>query len=341
MFKLKTFILFSIPLIATGCIRISTSPGVDGGGVYKSVDSGDTWEQKVQLLRLPEEINVLSDTNITAMVFDPQDSNTLYLGTQKNGAFVSFDAARTWERIRNLDQGAINAISVDPLAKHIVYIAVDNSIFKTVDANRNWELIYIDGMDGVEMSALIIDSLDSHRIYAGLSDGRIIKSEDNGMSWQFFYDTRDRVIQIAISPFDNQTLYIVSNNQGIFQSNDVGTTWKLINNGLQGATALAFDVNTENTLISLSSQGLFRSENGGESWKEYTLLIPGSRLKVYTVALDPQDSDILYYSTATTLYRSVDGGENWIIRSLPFNNKPKALLVDPLNSNILYIGVGE
>ncbi|HET7439464.1 MAG TPA: hypothetical protein VFJ56_08175, partial [Nitrospira sp.] len=60
------------------------------GGVWKSTDSGKTWQA----------INRgLVTLNIRALAMAPQDAQTLYAGTNGSGLYRSTDAGATWTTI--------------------------------------------------------------------------------------------------------------------------------------------------------------------------------------------------------------------------------------------------
>ena len=59
-------------------------------GVHQSVDGGQTWVPKN---------NGLPSLNIRALALSPQDSQTLYAGTNLHGLFRSRDAGATWEPV--------------------------------------------------------------------------------------------------------------------------------------------------------------------------------------------------------------------------------------------------
>lgn len=338
---ITTFILLT--LFITGCIKVDVKSF--DGGIFKSADAGKQWGQKAELLRLPGQENFLNNVDVTLLIFDPQDSGTLYLGTKRNGLFVSFDAAETWERVRRLPNGNINSIVVHPRAKHIVYVAIDNQIFNSRDANRTWQNVYLDAVPDVEISALAIDPDLPSRIYSGLSDGRVIKSEDSGTSWQPVYDLRGKIKQIMIDPGNARVLYITTEGQGVFRSDDQGVNWQSLDESLsqfpsgREVIKLIFDTTSPHTLISANNYGLLKTNDGGDTWSEYGLLVSGSQLKIYSVAINPHDSNIIYYLTTGMLYKSLDGGQNWTTKTLSSKRIPSVLLIDPVNPNILYLGV--
>lgn len=335
--KFILLVLFVL-LTAGGCITIEK--GLLDGGVYKSVDGAGQWKQKTVLLSLPQESNPLDNVNTALLVFDPQDTGTIYLGTEKNGLFVSFDATESWERVRRLPAGKVNAAVVDPKAKHVVYVAVENRIFKTKDANRTWENVYLEAMPEVEIISLAINYLFPNVVYAGLSDGRLIKSENGGDSWTNMRNFEGEVKQILINPYKVQTMYLLAKGKGIYRSENQGLTWISLEENYQrrNVEQLVFNLNFSDTVIIICDNGILYSENGGVSWSEYKLVSSNRELKFYSLAIDPRNPDVLYYATEKTIYKSVDGGENWITRPNPSKRGPIKMLIDPVNPNVIYLG---
>ncbi len=341
MKKIKSIliVLLFILITASGCVKIEKGP-LDGG-VYKSIDGMRYWGQKMVFLSLPQENNVLDNIEVTDLVFDPQDTGTIYLSTKNNGLFVSFDAAESWEKVRRLPQGKINAVAVDPKAKHIVYVAVDSRLFRTGDANRTWENIYLEAMPDVEITSLAINHLFPSFVYAGLSDGRLIKSENGGASWTSLYNFEGEIEQILINPYNVQIMYLLAKDRGIYRSEDQGIKWMPLKENYQSGNAeqIIFNQNFSDALIMVKENGLFHTENGGRNWEEYKLVSSNRGLKICSLAIDPQNPDVVYYATQKTIYKSVDGGENWTTKPLPSKRLPAKMLVDPINSNVSYLGL--
>lgn len=334
------FVLFS----TSACIKVSIKDSFDGG-IFKTIDGGNNWIQRNKLLKLDEQENFLSNLDISVLIFDPQDNKTLYLGTKKNGAFVSFNSGKSWQEITNFDDTkAINSIVVDPQFKHIVYLSSGNKIFRTNDANRTWHRVYLEAMSGVEINSMAIDASLPYNIYAGLSDGRLIKSENNGVSWKNIYNFQSRIKQILIDGDDTKKMYIVTLKHGLFLSSDSGTTWQSLSKGLKEFNGsndiykLIFSPSEENTIISANKYGLLKSSDNGMTWSSYKLLLSGKKMKVYSVGVDAVNSDIIYYLTKTALHLSVDNGINWTVKPLPSKRIPSKLLVDSVDSSILYLG---
>ncbi|MBU4369430.1 hypothetical protein KKG58_01560 [Patescibacteria group bacterium] len=342
----KITILFSLSLVfllASGCIRVENVS--TGGGIYKSVDGGNNWQQKISLLSLPQEQKYLDNIETNVFVFDPQDFQTIYLGTKKNGLFVSFDGAESWQEVKRLPKGKISSLAVDPKAKHIVYAGIENRIFKTKDANRTWESVYLDTFSDVEISALAINHLFPNIVTAGFSDGRLIRSEDGGLSWTPLNNFKKRIGQVLINPYNPQIIYVTLLNQEIFRSENHGIDWKSLKeryhsfSGAEKIHQLVFNPNFPDALISISEAGLLHTEDGGQNWTEYKLITSGDKVEIYSFAVHPQNTDIIYYATNKTLYKSIDNGENWITKPIPSKNFPNKILIDPVNPDTLYLGM--
>ncbi|MDD3101552.1 MAG: hypothetical protein PHE59_00160 [Patescibacteria group bacterium] len=352
--KRKNF-LFLIVLIfilgmTSGCLNINFATPKANSGIFKSVNRAESWQQKVGLLVLstakkdPKVMTDLDAVDVSAMVLDPQDSNTLYLGTKGSGLFVSYDNAETWQKYSKLPSGKINAIAVHPKLKNVVYTAIGNRIFKSLDCCRTWENVYLEAAGGVQINALAVDPETNTRIYAGLSDGRLIRSEDDGLSWQTFVDLKGGIKQILINPNNPQIIYATTSGQGIMRTEDKGIKWVSLDESLKDfkngrdVNKIIFDPRRADGIITASNYGLLRSEDGGKTWVDYKLLPKQGQASILSFAINPQNPNNIYYITANTLQKSADDGKTWVTKSLPSGQIPVELLVDPNNPNILYLG---
>jgi photosystem II stability/assembly factor-like uncharacterized protein len=84
--------------------------------------------------------------------------------------------------------------------------------------------------------------------------------------------------------------------------------------------------------------GLFRLAVGGNEWCSLSNGLPG-RAEVRTIAIHPDNPQIVYVGTQSGPYRSQDGGEHW--QGLNFPDKDLvvwSLVFHPKNPRIMYLG---
>ena len=97
---------------------------------------------------------------------------------------------------------------------------------------------------------------------------------------------------------------------GIFKSEDLGESWRAVNNGLLDYDILQVEVSPENPLLVFSvNGGLWISKDGGATWfiTEYGKTCGSSR----SVALGDNSGRILIWSNCGRSAVSYDGGRNW------------------------------
>ena len=85
-------------------------------------------------------------------------------------------------------------------------------------------------------------------------------------------------------------------------------------------------------------QSVWRSEDGGESWKKTTKGM-FSESDIRAIAVDPNDTSILFAGTEAGLYRSKNGGDEWERLESALNDRQIwSMAIDPRNSNTIYVG---
>ncbi len=351
MFKTKFKILISLIILSvltTGCISLTTNKkkqAVIDGGVFKTVNKGETWQHTVLIPTISGRPGSIANFNVNSMRMDPSDNKAIYFGSYGNGLFYTYDGAKSWQPAISLGAGVIKDIAIDPNSKCIIYAAIKNAVYKSTDCNRSWSRVYFDHDLKVTINAIAIDYYSSEYVYIGSSRGEIIKSYDRGISWQTLHRFTDNVERIIIDPHDSRNMFVATSKKGVYRSNNNGISWVDLGDNLaefKGSANFRDLVIAEfepGLLFLATNYGLIRSEDSGDNWTEIKLIPPQQKATINAIAVNPQNASEIYYITNTTFYRSIDGGENWSTIKLPTSRTGWKLLIDPEETNVIYMGV--
>jgi len=127
--------------------------------------------------------------------------------------------------------------------------------------------------------------------------------------------------------------------KGVYRSNAGTDQWTPSGNGIADPNIDSLHVLREGgkTLVfaGTSSSGVFRSNDGGDSW---TAIGP-EETQVLSIAVDPEDTEVIYIGTNSTVMKTENGGEDWeaINEGLP-GASFAVLEMDPSDSRVLYAG---
>jgi photosystem II stability/assembly factor-like uncharacterized protein len=101
-------------------------------------------------------------------------------------------------------------------------------------------------------------------------------------------------------------------NTGLIRSTDGGQTWERVSNVLEPPVdfhAMAVSKSDPNIIIGFDSagRGLFRTVDSGKTWEmmEYPDY-------VLSLAISPQDSQMVFAGTRNGIFQSTDAGHSWI-----------------------------
>jgi photosystem II stability/assembly factor-like uncharacterized protein len=141
--------------------------GVTARGLYRSTDGGKSWQQLTRGL----------DVGVTAVVLDPRDPATVYVGTDAHGVFKSTDRGATWRPGgRGLepagDPSNVTALAVDPAQPSTVYAATyGQGVFRSTDGGTSWHPVN-DGLADHRVTMLALDAT-GRMLYAGTAGGGV------------------------------------------------------------------------------------------------------------------------------------------------------------------------
>ena len=344
-------ILIAGALTFTGAQCISfgggSTPAGSQGGVFKSVNKGEQWQQKA-VVPTASGVGNFGGANITTLAVDPQDHLAVYVGTRENGMLYSFDGGESWRKVEDKDAatGFVAAIAIDPRDKCTIFAAAGSRILKSTDCNRTFEPIYNEGAPNTYISALTAHPTSSLILFAGTSKGAIMKSVDGGNTWSIQANLRGRIVDLIVDAPASTTVYASIEGRGVWKSVDEGRSFKDMSEGMKqikeakDVRRLVLDRATPGALVLASKNKISRSTDGAISWSALPILSPET-VEIFSLAVNPKSSKELYYGTATTFYRSSDGGANWSADKLPSNRQSSSLLVDPESPLVIYLGVLE
>jgi photosystem II stability/assembly factor-like uncharacterized protein len=207
----------------------------------------------------------------TSILFDPNDENTLFIGTFPAGIYKSIDKGKTWiESNVGWTNDGVFSMVYHPTDKDTIYSGTYNGVNRSLDDGEHWELID-DGWPSEQwVFSIDFDKSNPNTMYACSKNGQnlgngvdefhgtVMKSTNGGESWfeitnglnkdQEFY-------KIIVDKFDNKTLYLATQNEGIWLSLDSGNSWQRWDDGL-GNNVAGTNGNNVTNVLNLSEDGM-------------------------------------------------------------------------------------
>lgn len=338
-----TLISLSFLLIGAGCSISFSSSRVKNGGVFVSTTFGEEWEQKVFVSQEKKHTITISNADITSIVVSPLNADEVTVTTLESGVYRSLNNGDQWTKLP-LNDGHYPTFVYDPGNASVQYTAHGPTILKTSDNGATWESVYTESL-GQAITALAVDRYDTSRLYAGTGSGIILKSVNFGIDWSVIFNAENHVRSIVIRSDNTRTLYLLTSANGIFRSTNAGDDWTNLRPkfsafpGSNQSSQLLISPHTNSTLYLASKYGLLKSINSGDTWEIIPTLIQPNTLQVWTVGLDSENPNILYYTVNNLLHKSEDGGRTWkTIEKVPTNRLIARLTPHPQRPGVLYLG---
>jgi photosystem II stability/assembly factor-like uncharacterized protein len=259
---------------AVAC-RQDAGDSSDGSGLYVSTDWGTTWIATT---------NGLTDTNVTALAFHPDDPELMLAGTRDGNVFISDDGGSSWSFAKKVSDH-IERLVFNPFGEHEAWAVIAGpypysmnrtAIFKSTNTEfTEWESVTINPQYNIW--SLTFDPTQNGTIYAGSGAGYV--STDGGENWQQLGSGlpigtwQDGVKEITFDPQDNQRLYAAT-PRGVYQSEDGGGTWFKSDHGLGGVlpTSLAVSpFDPQKAYAATLGADILRTVDGGQTWQKINI----------------------------------------------------------------------
>ena len=197
-------------------------------------------------------------------------------------------------------------------------------------------------LTGSKVLSLALNPSAPGMVFAGTDGGGLFKTSDGGRTWAAVASLQQTQIHtLAFAPSDPSVLY-AGTELGVYRSRDGGATWTDVALRYGGpATAIAVDPHNPAVVYAgHTGVGVIKSTDGGDNWTVLYPPTPGSAPVVGVLAVDPRDSDILYFSLQDGgVFRSFQGVSFTPINTgLPPAAQVSALSIQPVNTATILAG---
>ncbi len=308
------------PNIVYAVMQDLPSP-VDESPVYKSTDGGASFfrifnSSTISLFGYQCDGSDIGNSQASydlCIAADPNNANIVIVGGinvwKSTDGGVNWNIATHWSSTCSSTVTIVHAdqhyLAYQPISNHL-FLGNDGGLYKSANNGTSWSYIG---------SGLVTTQIYRIGVAQSTSNEFMLGAQDNGTK-AFLSGSWKDVIGgdggYCFIDYSNQNYlfgeYVLGD---ISRSLDHGVTWTHISSGLSGSAAFispfVIDPNVHTTIY-VGYQDVWKSTDQGDSWTKISNWA-GSTLRHIAVA--PSNSQTIYATTQSILYRTTDGGTTW------------------------------
>lgn len=322
---------------------------LNGTGVYKSTDGGETWAVMNNGIQEPiERLSIRGFTvhpEVSDIVFMQAgvviDEKSRWSNLEMNSGVVyrTTDGGQKWVRVWQ-GHSLTRILRINPHDPDIVYASTGIfdrwaandwgvGVLKSIDGGTTWTTAN-DGLRCLYVSFLEMHPGDPDTLLAaagngdlhGLEiEGGVFKTTDGGQHWREVLTERCGYFSsIAFAPSDPLIVY-TGTSHGIYRSMDGGETWVQLSKpdepgygppGVRPGNPISLVVHPADPMtlfVNGYQGGVFKSTDGAKSWTNWSAGYTG--VEAHDLSLGGSEAPSLYAACSGGLFRTDDGGIHW------------------------------
>lgn len=251
--------------------------------ILQSTDSGISWD----------EVNTSGLTQETPNALFADDS-TLLAGSHYHGMYRSTNYGTSWHFMRI---GDTSIYSFTRMGNRL--LAVGGQAFSSSDNGLTWDTI----TNGLPIYSQLISLTTSGPLVFAANYDSVYRSSDSGRSWRSIGSGFPTYPEIHRLASNSVALFAGTYGNGVFRSEDNGTTWTAINANLLSRNILSL-LATDYQVFAGTPNGVFVSIDNGTNWTSVGL--QGD--SVYSLTMT---NNALFAMTSGGVFFTTSNGSSW------------------------------
>ncbi len=297
-------------------------------GIFKSTDSGITWVA-----------SLLTTHSARAICFDAGNPNLIYAGTLGDGIYKSTNLGASWQSAGvGLANSSVRTIAHHPILSGtaLAGAGTGGGVHVTSSEGLFWSQVADTNGQGA-VSDLIYDPLDASRVYAGMMDRGVLRSNDGGSNWT--------KINLGLTSFRTRALavadthrYVGTDTSGIFYTTLNSLSWQPRITGLPNLMIRALTTKPgvpKTVYAGTDGAGIYQSTNSGVSWTPLNTYLTDTTGRSLLVRNDPGGTLVCGTGFGDGIWRSTNDGISWI-RAAVFDTRNSVLALEETGGGELY-----
>lgn len=312
--------------------------GSASGGLWKTVDGGDSW------LRLSDELGSQAIGALLLSNGATPATDELWVGTGDfasgcydyfgSGLYHSTDAGLTFQPRNGSDAHKLKLSTINTIARHPSQpetllvggagqcvngiVTPSSGVYRTTDNGLTWTRVISSGrsMD------VRFDRNDGTIAWAAVNGVGVLKSTDGGATWATSRANTSTKIRLATADSNNDIVYMYTSGGAIDKTSDGGATWTSMATGAcdgQCTYNLTIDVDPTNpSRIMVGAIRPYLSSDSGATRTAMTTTWGSSQSvhqDIHQVRFSRNSSTRLWIGSDGGLWRSNDGGTTFTHRN--------------------------
>jgi len=245
------------------------------------------------------------NNNIKTVFVNPKNNQNIIISLtsyiDNNYDYYSEDGGSTWSPVGM--GGAMtpcNNFAINPKNVKELWAGCSVGLYRSTDGGKNFNVI-----DKYRTTQGVNVSISSDGVIYMASTGNNLHKSVDGIFWEVLSAPGGSSLPVVfLNKLNPNEIYVSAVNSGLYKSNDMGTTWALLNNQAQirsGIGQMTFSLSGK-ICASVSTVGIGCSEDGGFSWS--TFVSPNSAKPVeyqhfYQLVQNPDDDENLLVLAGT------------------------------------------
>jgi len=228
-------------------------------GVRRTTNGGSTWVGATSGL-------TGSGSWVGPLISHPTTAGIFYTARQQ--VFMSTDWAASWTAISSGTSGTIREMAISRTNPNIMYATSGSLIFKSTDGGTTFTSVTT-GLPGRTITGVYVhpDSANVAVItFSGFGAGKVYKTINGGVSWiNISGNLPDSPTNDVLIYYPNMStsIYYAAMDIGVFFTNNYGTNWVELADGLPNTVAMHLDYNrvTNRLRIGTHGRGVWETPN--------------------------------------------------------------------------------